>query len=363
MKLLKAVWVNVTFFSNFKLHSLAYPVRWWLFILLTALLVVSGLSPLPVTAQTLPDAEVDFYVVRPDNAEDEPLTVGDQIRLRLEVSHPSTSKVALPQLEKEWGAFEVLDQSAPETIDNEDGTATTGKDIVVTLFQPGRFQTPPLVITHRQPDGSVEELAAPVIPVRVTSVLTEELALRDLKPQAELPLPPIWPWVVGGLLLTMLLAGLLAGIGLILYHNRQRRLAGSELALPIIDTRPPEVIAHAELDRIEALNLPAQNQIKEHYSLVDTCLRRYIEGRYHIPALEQTTGEIRAAFRQSGVPTRAVNGFMIIFGESDLVKFARYMPPREDVRQIIGKARAIVDTTTPAPVIALPPVPARPEVK
>ncbi len=308
----------------------------------------------PVAAQAPIDAEVEFFVQQdnPPEEEETPLTVGDQVKLRLEVIHPTNSQVVLPQLETQWGEFEVLDQTAPETIDNEDGTATTGKDIVVTLFQPGSFQTPPLVVTHRKPDGSIEELAAPVIPVRVSSVLTEELALRDLKPQAELPVPPLWPWVVGGLLLTMLLTGLLVGIGMILYHRRQKHLLVPEMVAPVIDTRPPHVIAHAELDRIEALNLPAHNQVKEHFSLVDACLRRYIEGRYQIPALEQTSGEIRFAFKHAGIPTRAVNSFMTIFFESDLVKFARYVPPAEEVAHLIGKARAVVDITTPRPVEA-----------
>ena len=334
-------------------------------------LVVSPASL--VAAQAPIDAEVEFFVQQEDNLtednlteeEETPLTVGDQVKLRLEVIHPTDSQVVLPQLETQWGAFEVLDQTAPETIDNEDGTATTGKDISVTLFQPGSFQTLPLVVTHRKPDGSIEELAAPVIQVRVTSVLTEEVALRDLKPQAELPVPPLWPWVVGGLLLTMLLTGLLVGLGLIYYHRRQKRVLVPEMVAPVIDTRPPHVIAHAELDRIEALNLPAQNQVKEHYSLVDACLRRYIEGRYQIPALEQTSGEIRFAFKQAGVPTRAVNSFMAIFFESDLVKFARYVPPMEEVVHLIGRARAVVDTTTPRPLEAEPAsqVPVKTEVK
>lgn len=316
-----------------------------------ALALLTSLAS-PVAAQAPIDAEVEFFVQRDDLPEEDetPFTIGDQVKLRLEVVHPTNSQVVLPQLETQWGAFEVLAQTAPETRDNEDGTATTGKDIIVTLFQPGSFQTPSLVVTHRKSDGSIEELAAPVIPVSVSSVLTEELSLRDLKPQAELPLPPLWPWVVGGLLLTMVLTGLMVGIGLILYHRRQKGLLVPQMVAPVIDTRPPHVIAHAELDRIEALNLPAQNQVKEHYSLVDACLRRYIEGRYQIPAMEQTSGEIRFAFKQAGIPTRAVNSFMAIFFESDLVKFARYVPPVEEVSHLIGKARAIVDTTTPRPL-------------
>jgi hypothetical protein len=277
---------------------------------------------LPAAAQA-PDARVKFFITTP---EDKPLTVGDRLTLRLEVTHPNDTQVDLPEVGEQWGVFEVVDQTEPESIDNNDGTATTGKDIVVTLFEPGEFQTPSLVVTHHLPDGTEEELGAPVIPLNITSVLTDDTELRDLKPQAELPVPPIWPWVIAILLLSMLVIGLLAGLGLWLYHRYRKRAVPALAPMPFIDSRPPEVIAYAELDRIEALDLPARNQFKEYYSLVDVCLRRYIEGRYEIPALEQTSTEVRGAFRRSSVLAEIAAEFMEIFLESDLVKFARYVP-------------------------------------
>ncbi len=317
-------------------------------LLVMVFILLLGLWPgqAVVLAQS-PDAEVEFYL-EPTEA-DKPVTVGDRIRLRLEVNHPAGSTVELPQLETEWDGFEVVEQTEPETIDNEDGTATTGQDIVVTRFEPGQFQTPPLVVTHRPVDGSTEELAAPLIAIRITSVLTDITYLRDIKPQAELPEPAVWPLVAGSLMTTLLLTGLLAGTALWFYHRWRTRPIPAELPLPIIDTRPPEVIALAELDRIEAMNLPTQNKIKEHYSLVANCLRFYIEGRYNIPALEQTTTELRAAFRRSTVSMQDVAAFMTIFSESDLVKFARYNPPSGEINGLVGRARTVVEATTHAP--------------
>jgi hypothetical protein len=316
------------------------------FTLYTLSVIFLLLFTLPALAQS-PDANVEFFIKSP---EDKPITVGDQITLRLEITHPLDSRVALPQAEQQWQAFEVIDQTAPEVVDNGDGTATTSKDIVVTLFQPGQYETPDLIITHRKPDGAIEELATPIIPIQVTSVLTEDLELRDLKPQAELPVPPLWPWVLAGLWLATVLAVLLTLAGWWFYRRWQRRAVPAESApAPIIDTRPPEVIAHAELDRIEALNLPAQHRIKEHYILVADCLRHYIEGCYEIPAPEQTTGELRNAFKKSEAPASDVTGFMRLLTESDLVKFARYIPQPADIYGLINKARAIVDATTPQP--------------
>jgi hypothetical protein len=295
-------------------------------------------------AQAPLDANAEFFIKAP---KDQPLTVGDRVTLRLEVTHPLDSRVVLPQVPEQWGQFEVVEQTDPEIIDNNDGTATTGKDIVVRLFEPGQYQTPSLVLTHRQADGGLEELGTPVIQLTITSVLTEDTELRDLKPPAELPLPPIWPWVVAGLLLGILGLGMLAGLALWLYDRRRKRTGLALAPAPFMDTRPPEVIALTELDRIEALNLPAHNQIKEHYSLIDICLRRYIEGRYEVPALEQTRDELRLAFRRSAALAEDAAEFMDILVESDLVKFARYVPHVDNVRGLVNRARNIVHVTTP----------------
>jgi hypothetical protein len=306
------------------------------------ILLFFTLFTLPALAQI--EANVDFYVQ--SSAEGQPLTVGDPITLRLEVHHDGSARVELPRIEKEWEHFEVVSQSTPATTQNDDGSATTGKDIVVRLFEPGDYQTPPLIITHIKPDGRREELASPVVPIKITSVLTEDLELRDLKEQAELPVPLVWPWVVGGLMLGL---AMMAGLGWWLYRRWSGQPVPEFVPAPIIDTRPPEVIAYAELERIEAMKLPAQNRIKEHYSLVVDCLRHYIERRYEIPAPEQTTSELRLAFKQHALPSRETGGFMSLLAESDLVKFARYLPADENIKGLIGKARAVVALTTPEP--------------
>lgn len=302
-----------------------------------------------VYAFQLPDADVDFYVVPP--AEEKPLTVGDRITLRLEVKHPSGSKIELPRLDEEWGSFEVIEQTEAETVSQGDGTSVTGQNIVVSLFEPGQYETPRLLVTHQKEDGSVEELAAPVIPLQIRSVLVEgDTELRDLKPQAILPVPPLWPWLLAAFMAFSLVLGAAVGTGLWLYHRRKRAVLLPDTPMPVFDPRPPEVIAYAELERIAALDLPAQRKIKEHYSLVTDCLRRYIEQRYQIPALEQTTGELKASFSIALIASDAVRKFLSIFQESDLVKFARYQPQPQEAYTLLEEARTIVKVTTPVPV-------------
>lgn len=307
------------------------------------LAVIAGLIlPLTVLAQNY-DAEVDFFV-RDELAE--PITVGDQVTLRLQVRHAANAWVELPPVTEQWGDFEVLSQTEQRTVDNQDGTATTSKDIMVTMFIPGLYQTPGLNVVHVRPDEVREELAAPIVQIQVTSILTEDSTLQDIKPQANLPTPPLWPWILGGIWLAALAATLLASMALWYYYRQRTPDVETAAAVPFIDTRPPHVIAYAELDRIAALNLPSNERYKEHYALISDCLRRYIEGRYNIPALEKTTAEVRDAFAYAGAPMYDVQSFMNILSDSDLVKFARYVPNPNDAYALIYQARDVVDRTS-----------------
>lgn len=328
------------------------PLLHWARLPVIALLLLILLQT-PTVAQAF-DAEVDFFIATPEEAM--PFTVGDRITLRLEVRHPIDSRVTLPVIEEEWGDFEVIDQTEPATERFSDGVAITRKDIVVSLFEPGSYQTPRLVVTHFKADGTSEELGAPVIPIKIESVLVEgDNTLRDLKAQVAMAVPPLWPWILAGFLLTLFVMGAIAGTGLWFYHRRRQQALVPEAAVPIVDPRPPEVIAYAELDRIEALDLPAKNQFKEHYSLVTDCLRRYIEGRYKIHALERTTDELRTSFRRSTVPLEVARRFVSLFAASDLVKFARFKPQPHQAYRLLEQARDIVQETTPLPEPTPPP--------
>jgi hypothetical protein len=101
------------------------------------------------------------------------------------------------------------------------------------------------------------------------------------------------------------------------------------------------------LERIARLKLVEQGRFKEHYTLTADCLRRYAEGIYGIPAMDRTTAEFRAALRRARVDGQQVGLFKDFLDESDLVKFARYVPSVEEAQEALPHARHIVDVTKP----------------
>ena len=264
------------------------------------------------------------------------LRVGDVVTLTLMVQHPEDMHLLAPELPKNWGLFEVRGQSPLMVTDNGDGSQTSTQAFEVTLWAPGSYQTPLLVLSLVDEDGIVSEVTTVPTTLTVLSVLTEDdLDLRDIKPQAVIESPPVWPW--------LLLAGLAAVVAWWLW----RKLRGQEVAEQIITatTRSIDVITLAELDRVEALNLPAQKRYKEHYTLISEVLRRYLEDGFHVLALEQTTDEVGRALSKTVVLSEQQQNILNILRQADLVKFARVKPEEEAAQQLPAEGRQFVVAT------------------
>lgn len=267
------------------------------------------------------------------------LAVGDPVQLVLEVTHPVGTQVIIPALDPLWGNLEVRSQSPATTETNDDGTETTRQTIEVTLFDLGEFETPPWSLTLSDGAGQVFEEAVPPVTLNVLPTLdAEDHELRDIKPQAGLPVPAAWPWIAGGTLLVVALA--VAG------WWAYRRWRGEPFLAPAIDNRPPWQVAYDELDRIEGLGLLERRYFKEYYTLVTDCLRVYLEQQFDLKVFDRTTSELRILFRASELAPEHSRRFLDLFTESDLVKFARFTPDLETAQGLLGKARELVQLTS-----------------
>lgn len=299
-----------------------------------SILVAALLVLIVVPVQAVDGVQV---TLTPDRTE---LTVGEPVQLSLEVTHPAGYQVIIPKLEQVWGDLEVRSQSQVMTIANDDGTETTRQIIEATLFNLGEFGTAALPLTISDGAGQVIEEVAPSVSLLVVPTLAEDdNGLRDIKPQAELAVPAVWPWVAGGLLL----AAVVGVAGWWAY----RRWRGEPFLPPVVDNRPPWQVAYDELARIEALGLVEERRFKEYYTQVTDCLRTYLEDQFGLSVFERTTTELRAVFRQSDIAPDHARKLMDLFSESDLVKFAKFSPDTESARRLTGEARELVSLTKP----------------
>jgi hypothetical protein len=320
----------------------------WIPFILIALVVTLVLAFFTAVTHAQPTATI--------TADKESITVGDPVILTVSVTHPEGSVVLFPELEANWGDFVVRSQSAPETVSNGDGSAVTTQQIDARLFAPGDFQTPPLTIAISDAAGNLSETAVPSLPLTVQSVLVEgDTELRDIKPQAELPLPAVWPYVVGALL------AITAVIAFVFFRRRQKS---------VVDNRLPHEKALDALVMIDKQGYVANGRYKEHYAAVSDTLRLYFETITQVPFTDRTTAEIRhdveikrlgdwettpeqsqrnpnlIISQSRGVPTA---NLLRLLEDADLVKFAKVTPSQHEAERLTQEARQLVWDTKPQP--------------
>ena len=320
--------------------------KWFLFTLAPALCMVM-VAAVPAQGGSPPGVRVSLV------ADSHELTVGDLVTISLLVAHPEDYTVVVPRLEREWGPFEVKAQTSVQTVSVADGIRTVAKQLQVTLFAPGAFETPNLPVSIRAPDGAVAQASPLPILFTVNSVLSsQDNELKDLRPPADLSIP-FWQRPIVLVLIVVVAVVVLSGIALFLY--RRSRVSGVPLEAAV-DTRRPWEVAEQELDQIASLNLPSNGKLKEHYTLVAATLRTYLGSAFLQEQAgqgvgEMSTEEIAARIQES--PLDHVNAMLVVelLREADLVKFANYEPTVSLATDAMGQARDFVRATRPADAI------------
>ena len=160
-------------------------------------------------------------------------------------------------------------------------------------------------------------------------------ALRDIKPPVEIPSGWTWLWWVGGALAAAALAYWAWS-----YWRKKRT---EKPPVPVV---PAHIRAKQKL--AEALALI--HQPKEFCILVSDTIRWYLEERFDFHAPERTTEEFLHELRGTNLLTPDQKDSLVEFlNRCDLVKFARYEPGEQELRQLHAAAVRLVEETEPTP--------------
>ncbi len=166
------------------------------------------------------------------------------------------------------------------------------------------------------------------------SLLTNDI--RPLKLPVEIKgIFPVIPFII----LVLLLIGAIVAF---IYFRKRRRAKEAPVALP----RPPEEIAMEELRMLLEAKLIEKGMIKEYYIRISDIVRKYIEGRYKIFALDKTTWELYQEMRLKKLERAHVDKIRDFLEDCDLVKFAKYIPTHKEIELSYTSAKEIIEKTT-----------------
>jgi hypothetical protein len=126
-----------------------------------------------------------------------------------------------------------------------------------------------------------------------------------------------------GILLVLTIIALAALVGFIIYRIvNKKSLVPFKKEEPYV---PPHIRAIRKLDAIKTEKLWQMGRTKEYHSEITDTLRKYIEERFGIGAMEMTSGEILTDIKKYGGGTDSVYGNLKqILILADFVKFAKY---------------------------------------
>jgi hypothetical protein len=160
--------------------------------------------------------------------------------------------------------------------------------------------------------------------------------IRDIKPPIEISNGWEWLWWTLGVAFFLLAL-------ILVWRYVHRRMTCVSIAPPV----PAHIRAKQKLK--EALTLISQP--KPFVIAVSDTARTYLEERFQFRAPERTTEEFLRELGGTDLLLREQKESLGKFLEScDLVKFAKYEPRENELRELHGSAVKLVEETEPRPV-------------
>ncbi len=108
---------------------------------------------------------------------------------------------------------------------------------------------------------------------------------------------------------------------------------------------PAHIIAFEKLEKLKQEKLWQEGKLKLYHITLSEIVREYIENRFKIQALEQTTDEILFGFRNLAIDDESRIKLKQILILSDLVKFAKEQPSPNENEMSLTNAFDVVKGT------------------
>ncbi|MCD6347853.1 MAG: hypothetical protein J7L96_10575 [Bacteroidales bacterium] len=249
------------------------------------------------------------------------MLIGDQVNILLKVDQPKSKSIAFPIFKDTLvNQLEILDVSGIDTAPAGDGHLQLIQRLLVTSFDTGFYVIPSFYFVDQETKDSFRTEVLPL------EVLTMEIdtakGIADIKLPFDVPLTfmEVLPYIIVGLLL----AGLII---LFIYIYKKRKQKPEPVPVRVKPSEPAHLWALRTLDKLASEKLWQKGKIKLYHSRLSEIIRSYIEFRFSITALEQTTAEILEACEKHSSITEELNHNLGELLElSDLVKFAKWQP-------------------------------------
>lgn len=304
---------------------------------------------------------VSFYRI---NAQDVKVTaafdssriyIGDQINFTVTIDKPISYILSVPffrdSLQKN---IEILKGPSIDTSFLKDGRLRIRQKYLVTSFDSGYYQIPPLYAEMRGENGIKRFYSdysqLEVMRVKITPPDTTLKIFDIVKPyKAPVTVGEVLPWVM----LFLIISGAVWYLVRVIKKIRKKK-TGEVVELP---KDPAHVIAFRQLEQLREEKLWQKGNIKGYYTRLTEIVRFYLENRYRVYSMELTTIETLAELKKTGLSEdESYRKLRTVLTGADLVKFAKFNPEPSENDLQFNFAWDFVDSTKLIPVAIENPV-------
>ncbi|MBK8014378.1 MAG: hypothetical protein IPK13_23900 [Deltaproteobacteria bacterium] len=321
----------------------------------TAALFASNTAPASAKEPTAPPTRSGVEIsthIEATTPGDTALLVGKPFVLAIEVTHEPgfiallpTSLDLGPSIGERTSARKHSRRSA------EDARETDAYRLELIAFESGTMTIPAIPFAVGSTTAATSPLEVEVstnfrpdeMPVATS---TRPEAMAELEKMAA-PNPAPASVRVSDFTLLYALLGLLTLVAIFLMLRRWVRLRHRQDKNPRPEDAPPPPPAHDEaLRRLKALaDLQAEIDDKAFFVEISRIVRTYLGRRYRFDSLELTLDELLEILAQAPRPNLDMKRLKNLLSDADLVKFAKYIPERDERTSALNAAFGLVEAT------------------
>jgi large-conductance mechanosensitive channel len=272
------------------------------------------------------------------------IVIGDQVRLFLEVK-PNTKldKIQWAQMPDSIHGLEIVEKGQIDTV-TSGNTFSLKQRLLVTGFDSGKYYIPAFKFQITS-NGQTQELYTDSIPIEVQTVAVDTTkAFKPIKEIEEVKFSiwEYWMQILAGLILIGFI------VFLVFYFVKNKRTS-----IPSKATKAPPEKAHEKalrlLNELKGKQYMQQGRSKEYFTEISDIIRTYLEERFSITAMEQTTDELLSLLKKqtdSKAELRKIRPELkLILRTSDLAKFAKANPLPDEYEACYNAAIEVVRRT------------------
>lgn len=274
------------------------------------------------------------------------ILIGEQAKFKIEISQPSAEKISWPQFADTLATnVQIVEKLGADTTKLADDRISIVSEYLVTSYDSGYYYIPELTF-----ETTTGKYVSNPVGLSVNTVEVNEQT-DDINAEKAIMSAP-FSWVEfarwSGIGISIILLVVIIVLLLMRFvFNKKVKILPQEPEVII----PAHVVALQKLEQIKVEKLWQSGQIKQFYTQLTDVIREYLEGAYHINAMELTTDEIVALVKKNKDLDEIRNVLKEMLELSDLVKFAKFIPLENENEASVINAFMIVEKTTKQPEV------------